>query len=316
MLRASLTGIVAVGALHESNITNASPTISSPGCNYNSRASCEVNFCSWSPQESCVPKLGASRVYTAKNADFNMPPVGYFCGGSNTVIFWPEGKGPFHVVIYGHGIGGGVDDNWDWFGEIASLGLIVLAPNTGDGMCVPEFLDTIRALVEGKMLGVLLHPALAKADWSRTAIMGHSMGGFMSTVAGSFRGLNIQAMLASHGGTFPLNLALNVPSMFTTGTADDTVPWEVALLAYKTCPARPKVYANLVGGTHMETREKKRLNRFTARFLSCHVSQLQDHCDAIYGGGPFSLCRAEHYALLGGCEIEGSPSVTNDVVAV
>ena len=62
--------------------------------------------------------------------------------------------------------------------------------------------------------------------------------------------------------------------------------------AFDACPARPKIFANLVGGVHMEPRDGSRhLNLFDAQFLACHISNRSDACGAIYGGGKDLLCR-------------------------
>lgn len=233
--------------------------------------------------------------------------MGYVCGnhGAQTLIFWPDGPGPFHVVVYGHGIGGGIDGVNDWLSTIASLGLIVIAPFTTGGLCVLEFVDMLRALRSTHFFD--LHPALGKADFSRTGIVGHSMGGFEATLAGSFPLLNIQAVVASHGAS--LTLTKTVPTMFTTGTADMVVSPLIPLAAFKLCPARPKIFVNLVGGDHMEPRNGGRMNLLTAKFLSCHINQRQDHCEVIYGHGPGTLCSLNSYME---CFVVGPSNSSND----
>ena len=84
--------------------------------------------------------------------------------------------------------------------------------------------------------------------------------------------------------------------MFTTGSADTTVKPADVRSAFEACPARPRIFAELVGAGHMEPRDGgKRLNLFDGHFLACHVSNRTASCDAIYGGGPHSLCKANQY---------------------
>ena len=169
---------------------------------------------------------------------------------------------------------------------------------------VPLF-KRLLALKASRHGGASLHPALATADWSRTGVFGHSMGGMSTPTAASARGYNITAMLASHGALFAGGV--HVPAMFTTGSADTTVDPASVKSAFDACPARPKVFAELVGAGHMEPRDGgRRLNLFDAHFLACHVSKRAESCTAIYSGGPLSLCRANKYTS---CEIKGNVSL-------
>ena len=81
---------------------------------------------------------------------------GYTCGdkSEHTDIFFPKqittatatrggdhNNQTFHVVVYGHGIGGGIDGCDDWLTTVSSLGLIVIAPFTSGGACPLEYTD-------------------------------------------------------------------------------------------------------------------------------------------------------------------------------
>lgn len=175
---------------------------------------------------------------------FTVP--GYQCGDKDgtTLIFYPEqvGQETFNVVIYAHGLGGyldagpidsqrgtinGVDS---WLQDVASRGLIVLAPFTGPestpGDCKTKHVDMLHALTYG----------------------------------------NVDARV------------------FTTGTLDFQRRNDTAMeQAFEQCASKTKVFVDLEGGLHMEPTEGKRLNFVTAQFLSCHVSEQQEHCDYIYG---------------------------------
>ena len=104
----------------------------------------------------------------------------------------------------GHGIAGGIDGCDGWLKTIASLGLVVVAPFTSGGACELEWEDMLLALKASREGGAKLHPALGpgRVDWSRTGVMGHSMGGMNTPTAASATGYNITAMLASHGALF------------------------------------------------------------------------------------------------------------------
>merc|ERR1719453_1383341 len=71
-------------------------------------------------------------------------------------------------------------------------------------------------------------------------------------------------------------------------------------------PAAYKVYAAVAGGRHMEPNEGGRLNPFAAHFLGCHVADLQESCEMVYGNGPDTVCRANK---MSNCEVV-KPSTT------
>ena len=237
---------------------------------------------------------------TFKVAKSQFDVSGYGCGdhSTNTLIFYPSDGAAlqhFHPVVYGHGIGGGDDGCDGWLETVSSLGLVVIAPDTAGGACPLEYEDMLLALNVSRAGGARLHPALGLVDWARVGVMGHSMGGMSTPTAASAPGYNISAMLASHGALFASHVP--VPAMFTTGTADTTVAPATVRAAFDTCPSRPKVFANLKGGVHMEPRDgSKHLNLFDAQFLACHVANRTDSCDAIYGSGKDSLCQKYNYA--------------------
>lgn len=251
----------------------------------------------WRPQEeptSWRHKVGLGA--------FTVP--GYQCGDKDgtTLIFYPRrmGQDTFKVVIYVHGMGGyldagpigsqaGTSNGMDsWLQDVASTGLIVIAPFTGpqdaEGDCKTKHEDMLHALVYAKSGGVSLHPALESADWSRVGAFGHSAGASAALrVAehGQEMGLNVVASVASHGEASVTKV--HVPTLFTTGTLDGQHRNDTAMeQAFQQCASKTKVFVDLQGGFHMEPCEGKRLNFITAQFLSCHVSQQQDDCDYIY----------------------------------
>merc|ERR1711990_258768 len=84
------------------------------------------------------------------------------------------GEGPFPIVTFGHGVGGTILE--DLVSSVASLGFVVVAPATSGGGC-DESDDMLHALA-GSKAKPSLHAALGHVDWNRSAIFGHSMGGF------------------------------------------------------------------------------------------------------------------------------------------
>jgi len=228
---------------------------------------------------------------------------GYQCGGQkDTVVLFPQGKGPYNVVVFGHGLWGEVDGADDWLETIASQGLIVIAPFAGrserGATCGYTFADDmLHALRATKAGGAALHPAFAKADWSRTGLLGHSRGAKCAPLAASKASadLKVSAMVLSSDVPEEMPPKAPVPSMFVTGTDDKFNKGGLMKTFVDGYDAPAKVYANLKGAPHMEILHGKRLNKFMAQFLSCHVGARNEDCEVIYGDGEGSLCRAYEY---------------------
>lgn len=161
----------------------------------------------------------------------------------------------------------------------------------------------ILALGTAREGGSSLHPALAKADFSRTGVWGYSMGGKTAPTAAVQSGYHIKAMLAMHGARNSENL--NVPSMFTTGSSDDLEGPSIIKPEFKIDPFSPKIYLNLKGGTHTEPIDHGRLNLWGARFLACHVANSEKQCNLMYGTGPGTLCADNDFVE---CTVDSSLS--------
>jgi len=231
---------------------------------------------------------------------------GYRCDGGRrqTVIFYPKGNGPFHVVVYAHGAWGWIDGCDEWLETVASAGLIVLAPFQGSNAqppasCGSAFAKDVLLAFEGSRAGgAALHPALGTADWSRTGVFGHSRGAkYAPVVAEKGQKLyNITAVLSSGG--VPAKLRnISLPAMFTTGELDKYNADGHIRKYFEKVPAAQKVYASLKGAYHMEPQE------------SCHVAKVQEDCDVIYGKGSRSICKVNDYEE---CVVVGgkAPTIT------
>ena len=108
---------------------------------------------------------------------------------------------------------------------------------------------------------------------------------------------SLRAMLASHSwfiGQDSLDAVAElsgVAAMFTSCAGDGNKA-AVGKKAFEACTGRPKVFANLANGSHMEPIHGGRSNGFDARFLACHVAAHAPSCAAVDNG---SLCAAEDW---------------------
>jgi poly(3-hydroxybutyrate) depolymerase len=233
---------------------------------------------------------------------------GFLCGKQEPTcnIYYPTelDKGPFPIATFGHGMGGQIID--DLVESVASLGFVVVAPATSGGKCDDNHYKDMLHALEGSKAKPSLHEALAHVDWNRSAIFGHSMGGFATILAAAEAmkdpaKYNVKAIVASHGyiGDATKEAAtITIPAMFTTGTEDHR---GAVKGQFDATPGRPKVLAEVEGAVHMEPAINGRLNPFDAHFLGCHVAGLQTSCDKVYGGGADDMCQANTMTL---CQIE------------
>lgn len=258
--------------------------------------------------------------------------LGYECsdGYPGTLIFYPEGAGPFGVVLFRGGVDGDLDHMDDWLETISSLGMIVLAPFAGQGRCRHHhrdgnrvWKDILHLLNEAVRQGQRLHPALGKANWQRVAFVGHSMGAIGATTAsiemlqpGALAvadQVKLVAIVASHDARHAHKIPEDVAVMFTTGSEDQHFKTWRAKDSFEGCRSHSKVLANLHKAGHMEPVPKEklhwasggaRLNWWSSQFLSCHVMSNADHCEAVYGKGAHSMRHMHQYTAF----------FTNDIV--
>merc|ERR1719352_1522791 len=112
---------------------------------------------------------------------------GFLCGKQEPTcnIYYPTdmSKGPFPIATFGHGMGGQIIT--DLVESVASLGFVVVAPATSGGRCDDNHWKDMLHALDGSKANTGLHPALKHVDWNRTAIFGHSMGGYATLLAAS-----------------------------------------------------------------------------------------------------------------------------------
>lgn len=255
---------------------------------------------------------------------------GYKCSDQkDTVLFYPVGEGPFHVVAFGHGLWGEIDGADDWLQTIASYGFIVVAPFTGKrknihDSCWDTFSeDIVHALQSSKTKGASLHPVFDKADWSRTGVVGHSRGAVWvpKAVSEAPKELKVSAMVMDADApplctscpstpeqqkankcTCDQHVDLDTPALLTVGSKDHKSANRPVIMRkfFDAYAAPTKVFADLQDGLHQEVTHQGRLNQFHGKFLSCHVKEKEDDCKMIYGNAPESLCKANAFATLDG----------------
>jgi len=206
-------------------------------------------------------------------------------GGLN--IYFPQAlDSTYPIVSFLHGSGGGRFD--DLCSSIASLGIVVVAPGKHD---CGDWSNQQAYAVTGSEQNKDAHRALAHVDFTRVGVIGHSEGSaYTLGTAAYHRNLPIKAAVASHGGGpgASVNLPKDLPVYFATGTKD---PRRHRLWpAFDQTPARPAIWSNVAGATHMAPANSGPQNAYMAHFLGCYLLPRKESCDMVFGDQPGSLC--------------------------
>ena len=239
---------------------------------------------------------------------------GLVAGGSqDAYIYWPldavagaAANAPRNVVAFGHGKRAGGDMLHKSYGPllstIASYGLVVIAPlSCPNDLCLRELATDLGTVLEACAANRTLHPALARANFTRVGVAGHSMGGASSGYVASSTNataLGVQAYVGMHGTPVTYEAELALPTLYTTGGEDRLVRPSIVKSSFdKSVGARPRVLAELADADHFEPTNPiaghLRLNPYVAAFLMCHVAADDASCAKIYDAtDASSLCNA------------------------
>jgi predicted dienelactone hydrolase len=212
--------------------------------------------------------------------------------------------GPFPLVIFSHGSGGQPNSQTFLTEHLASWGYVVAAPphlgNTSDDcvICgidviirsagqrlddVPFVLDEMLALRDGD------HPLGAIIDGERTAIAGHSFGGWTTIFVAADGRFNAAIALAPGQPLLALEPArkVSVPLLIIAGEKDEIVnPDDVRTLRDAIPPATPLTYVSYPEGRHLtfidnclgctealtEARGHELTLRYATAFLQVHLA--------------------------------------------
>ena len=290
----------------------------------------KVTFCLLAALATAGPVSQQGPFQTA-SAQFT---VGGLVGGGSqdAFIYYPRASSgssrqpPYNVVSFGHGATSGgakMDPSYHpLLTTLASYGFVVIAPlSCPDGFCPSKLATDLGAVLATCDADRSLHPALARANFTRVGAVGHSMGGtsagYMAAANASARH-NVRAYVGMHGTPISKEAGLDVPTLYTTGGADKIVFPEVVHSSFKaSVGARPRVFAELDNATHFEPTDPShglagghlRLNPYVAQFLLCHVAGDQEGCGLVYDAADErSLCNAYAGNMQppkGACDIVG-----------
>lgn len=224
-------------------------------------------------------------------------------------VYYPSAPGRFPLVSWAHGY-----NNYGHFAyacyadmltALVAQGYVVIASTSSNFPleCADEWKDQLRSLEWAQGSSVA-----ERIDFSRTGLMGHSMGGGATYhgagQAGAVEQYNISAAVALHpqitspSKLFSINSPL-VPVFYGTGSKDTTVDPNSVSAAYEQTWSVPKVFAEIEGAVHDEpmcdcdswvSPGSQRFTPYVIAFFDCHVKGVATQCSKIYGSGSESLC--------------------------
>lgn len=213
---------------------------------------------------------------------------GTFADGGVSIYHPVTLDSTYPIVSFLHGSGSG--HFYSLCGSIASLGIVVVAVDAH--VCGDWSNQQVHAVL-GSSQHKDLHPALAHVDFSRVGIIGHSEGSAYTLGTAAFHDseLPLKAAVASHGGgpNASSKIRKDLPVYFATGTKD---PRRHKLWpAFDSTPARPAVWGDVAGATHMAPANSGPQNAFMAHFLGCYLlSHPEKSCNMVFGDEPGTLC--------------------------
>ena len=184
--------------------------------------------------------------------------------------------------------------------SLASWGFLVVAPKSCPfADCQNWFVDVLVSLRDTQEKGGVFR----FADFNRTGVLGHSMGGNaavkIAALKDAVKELNIRASVGLAPATMfdntthPENIV--IPTFFTTGTKDTIDPWEQVKDAFSKDTYKDRVLVSILGANHFEDTV---LGNYYAlpyyvHFLRCHVMDVEQACEYVYGDGQGTLCNQE-----------------------
>jgi pimeloyl-ACP methyl ester carboxylesterase len=236
-------------------------------------------------------------------ASENVIVGGYVCGGNQgAVVYYPTDHDKSPLISFAHGFTAGGEsvavDYAPLLKGVASWGYVIVALKAAPlNYCIRETEDQIRNLVWAKT-----SKFADRIDWDKkTGIMGHSMGGQATHLTANNQAAvsthNIGAAVALH----PVYVAggSKIPIFYGTGTLDTIVPPGTVRTAYTQTLGVSKVFANILGATHLEpnTVGPNRWTDYAAAMFGCYLYEMDDACTTVFGNSPLKsshqLCSGE-----------------------
>jgi len=217
-------------------------------------------------------------------------------------------------LSFAHGMATGGDQVRTFYDDlltkVAEAGFIVIAPKSCPlAFCGDFYKDQLYAINYAKQEGASLHPVIAKADFSRIGVFGHSMGGAATLQSAAEADENdIKAAFALNpacdmGRPNCRSSHITVPVFFATSDEDVIVLPTCVELEYNHDTVEDKILVQLKDAGHMEVTEKNnRWEPWVLAYLQCKITGDESKCASIYNStdGICQHVKASHCKLPNG----------------
>jgi len=268
--------------------------------------------------------------YTVKTGTIGKIPGLSLGGPYSGHVVYAEGNGekfPFLSFAHGTGAGGALTlhDYKRALELVASYGFVIVATDSCPTIeCFSAFSKDQLATIKACKQDPTLHPALASADFNRTGVYGHSMGGMATLVSAqspNTKNYGISAAVSMHPCRDMIErpALVDIPIMFTAGSKDGICADSASKSFYESVPvanAGAKILFDVQGANHFDPTEGEpglfgpgsgsELPAI-ALFFSCHLRG--ESCDKVYGASGKEICnQVAANRSLADCRVEGSPS--------
>jgi len=229
---------------------------------------------------------------------------GYVAGGSqDAVLIYPtaaiEAKTELPFVVFAHGMTAGGDLTYSAYVNViqfvCSRGYIIAAPQSCPHLyCQKWYEDVITTFKTMSSEKGKIDPALDYADFSKTAVYGHSMGGAATVHVSDSKDLNLTCSAAMHPSVADdsdhnESKDVGIPMIWFTGSDDTTVPPKGVYNGYKADTIIPKIYAEISGASHTSAIEMEA--PYIGEYFNCMIKGDKDGCAYFFDtNGPNNLC--------------------------
>lgn len=246
-------------------------------------------------QDDALGSLNASWLFKNEMGDFPLYSTKKVWGPSpDSFALVPSGLKAmgkkFPIVSFLHGLFGSFSTTYlaykGLLHYISSFGFVIVVTTLCPAICPMNLYSKIQRTMI-RWMKWSFHSG--KVDFDRRAFFGHSMGGGSTIISSQVRDSKVKAAVAMNPApaignlhALVLKITAKMPTFFTGGTLDTTMPPPVSWPYYQSSPygsarviIRGATHSSAVGVAGSSV---GKVVPWTAVFLLCHVSENKDAC--------------------------------------
>merc|ERR1712228_491641 len=166
--------------------------------------------------------------------------------------------------------------------SVCSYGYVIVAPEACLGLCTSFYQDVMRTIMTVKSKKDALSKGLSIANFTKSGLFGHSMGGITTlNLADNATLLGLTTGVVMHGdNNESVNDAVEIPLFFLTGSDDSIINPEFVFESFQDVSVEPKVFAEIEGANHFEpcTDNPDREAAYIALWFDCWLKDNSTAC--------------------------------------